>query len=165
MNVLAELHRHQAIKEALLADFPDIDEDTLRDTLEGLTDLQEMLVAVLKAAHEDECRIEVIEKQIGKLKERADRFQARSDKARATVARIMEEAGIKKLSAPELTASLRRVPPKVVVVDEAQIPADYMILPPPKPDRTLIKRALDDGYVIPGVTLSNGSVSLTVRHG
>jgi hypothetical protein len=165
MNIAAELHRHQAVKEALLAEWPDIDEETLADTLEGCTDLQQMLVAVLKAAHEDECRIEVIEKQIGKLKERADRFQARAEKARATVARIMEEAGIKKLSAPELTASLRRLPPKLLITDEAQIPADYMILPPPKPDRSLIKRALDDGYVIPGVTLSNGSVSLTVRHG
>jgi hypothetical protein len=165
MNIAAELHRHQAVKEALLADFPDIDEDTLRDTLEGCTDLQEMLVAVLKAAHEDECRIEVLEKQIGKLKERADRFQARSDKARANVARIMEEAGIKKIAAPELTASLRRVPPKVVITDEASLPADYCVIPPPRPDKALIKKAIEDGYVVPGASMSNGGISLSVRYG
>jgi hypothetical protein len=165
MNVLAELHRHQAIKEALLADYPEIDETTLADTLEGLTDLQEMLVAVLKAAHEDECRIEVIEKQIGKLKERADRFQARSDKARATVARIMEEAGLKKIAAPELTASLRRAPPKVVITDESALPAAFLVQPPPRPDKALLKRALEEGHKPPGATLSNGGISLSVRYG
>ena len=44
-----ELAHHQYLRERLQADFPDADEETLRDTLEGLTNLTEMLSAVVRS--------------------------------------------------------------------------------------------------------------------
>ena len=38
------------LKERLIASFPTADEDTLFDTLEGITDLHEMIAAIIRSA-------------------------------------------------------------------------------------------------------------------
>jgi hypothetical protein len=45
-----EVTKHQLLKERLLAYDSTLDEETLRDTLEGITDLQEMITAVIRSA-------------------------------------------------------------------------------------------------------------------
>lgn len=45
-----ELTHHQYLRERLAADFPDVDEECLHDTLEGLTNLTDMLAEVLRSA-------------------------------------------------------------------------------------------------------------------
>ncbi|HRI98855.1 MAG TPA: hypothetical protein PLZ93_24730, partial [Nocardioides sp.] len=43
-----------AVREQLLAQIPDLDEETLADTLEGLSDLPQMLGEIVRSALEDE---------------------------------------------------------------------------------------------------------------
>ena len=53
-TVRLEVSRYLVLKERLLIDFPGADDHTLRDTLEGITDLHEMIAAVIRSALVDE---------------------------------------------------------------------------------------------------------------
>ncbi|MDA1091466.1 MAG: hypothetical protein O3A85_14300, partial [Proteobacteria bacterium] len=48
-----ELQLHEYLREKLLTEFHEIDEETLNDTLEGLTDLHDKLAAVIRSQQED----------------------------------------------------------------------------------------------------------------
>lgn len=77
----------------------------------------------------------------------------------------MVYSGIQKVEHPQFTISVQKNPPNVDVFDERQIPADYMTAPKPpepKPNKTLIKKAIQDGFDVPGAKLVQG-VALRIR--
>ena len=49
-----EISIYQALRNRLLSEWPQIDEETLADLLEGITDLHEMIAAVIRSALVDE---------------------------------------------------------------------------------------------------------------
>ncbi len=107
-NVLQrELTHHQYLREQLEADFPDADEECLRDTLEGLTNLTDMLAEVLRSALEDQAFASALRGRVGDMQERCGRFEERARKKRELVCTVMEEAELKKLTEPDFTVSLR----------------------------------------------------------
>ena len=162
-NLLHDLTEYQYLRERLHAEFPEADEDTLRDTLEGISSLQEALATVLRSCLDDLDLAAALDIRISDMQERFARFEQRADKKRELVASVMERANLKKLAEPDFTVSLRAVQPSVVVVDEAQIPQDYWKPQPPRLDRQGISAALKGGAVIPGATLSNPEMTISVR--
>src|SRR5262249_56235090 len=104
---------------------PQIDEQTLTDTVEGLTDLHEILTAIIRAALADQALATGLEGRIGEMQARRDRLQDRAAQRRQIANDAMVELDLKKLSAPDFTASIRPRTPALMVTDYAAVPAIY----------------------------------------
>jgi Siphovirus Gp157 len=157
-----EKQRYVAFKQRLLADDPELDERTLADTLEGLTDLHAALAATVRAVLEDETGAAVLKVRMQEMADRLDRFQRRADKRREIVRDAMTEVGWKRLDEPDFTATVRQASPHVVVVDEKAIPQTFFEMRPHLRKRDLLD-ALKDGATIEGAALSNPGMTLSVR--
>ena len=64
--------------------------------------------------------------RIGDMQERLSRIEARVEKKRVTITGVMEKGDIRKLEQPDFTASLRAVPPGLVVADEKRDPGGLL---------------------------------------
>ena len=151
------------LRGRLRADFPDLDEDTISDTLEGLTNLPEIIGAVLRSRLEDLALARALRTRVDEMEMRMARFERRAEKKRQIVTSVMERADIRKIVEPDFTASLRRTPPGLLVVDESHIPEAFWKPQPPKLDRRALLAALKAGEVICGAALDNGGTALSVR--
>jgi Siphovirus Gp157 len=163
-NLLHELSQHVYLRQQLFDLYRGaIDEETLRDTLEGISSLPEALAAVVRSYLDDLTVAAALGMRIGDMQERLSRIEARVDKKRLTITAVMQKADFKKLEQPDFTASLRAIPPGLVVVDESVIPGDYWKPQPAKLDKRGLLAALKDGASVPGVGLGNGGTTLSVR--
>jgi Gp157 protein len=163
MSVGTNLAKYRSLKERLLADFPSADEDTLRDTLEGITDLHEMIAAVIRSALVNEALGSGLRCRLDDMRERQSRLEVRASKKRELALQAMSETGLAKLEQPDFTASTRAGMPALVVVSEQTIPEAYWLTQPPKLDRQALLGELKRGSAIPGVELSNPKPVLMVR--
>jgi Gp157 protein len=158
-----ELQQHQYLRERLRAEFPDVDETTLRDTVEGLTNLPEMLAALIRSHLDDVALVTALRGRIGDMEQRLARLEQRAERKRALVALVMERAEIRKLTHADFTVSLRPTPAPLIVTDEAAIPAAYWKPQAAKLDRKGLLAALTAGQSVSGATLGNGAVTIAVR--
>ena len=158
-----EVLSYETLKTRLQAEFPHVDEETLADTLEGITDLHEMIAAVIRSALVDEALHAGLRTRLDEMKQRLSRFEERAAKKRQLALEAMSEVGLSKLEQPDFTASARAGSPSLVVVTEETIPGAYWLPQPPKLDRQGILGDLKRGAEIAGTQLSNPKPVLVVR--
>ena len=158
-----ELQHYRALKERLVQEFPLLDDETIRDTLEGITDLHEMIAAVVRSALVDEALHSGLRSRLDDMKERLSRLELRASKKRELALEAMTEVGLSKLEQPDFTASARAGSPALVVIAEERIPEAYWLPQPPKLDRQGILGELKRGLEVPGAEMSNPKPVLSVR--
>ena len=168
-RVSLEVREFNRLKERLAADFAlDADDDAIIDTAEGETDLTGLLIRMVRTVRQRAAEAEVCAKQIAALTERKRRHTDAADKLRALVAEAMIETGLKRLSPGDFTASVTMTKAKPEIVNEEDLPGFYTQAVV-RPDKTAINdefarcQAENAPFYIPGVTISNGRPSLTVR--
>ena len=105
--VNTELQHYRALKERLVQEFPLLDDETIRDTLEGITDLHEMIATVIRSALVDEALHLGLRSRVDDMRERLSRLELRASKKRELALEAMAEAGLSKLEQPDFTASAR----------------------------------------------------------
>ena len=154
---------YRAIRERLRAEDAQIDERTLADTVEGLTDLHEILTAIIRAALTDEALAVGLKGRIAEMEDRFGRLQDRATKRRQIAKNVMVELDLKKVAAPDFTASIRPGMPALMVIDEAAVPSIYWEPRDPRLNRHGLLADLKQGTEITGVTLSNPEPVLSVR--
>ena len=154
---------YRAVSERIRAEDPQIDDQSLADTVEGLTDLHEILTAIIRAALADQDLATGLEGRIGEMQARRDRLQDRAAKRRQIARDVMVELDLKKLAAPDFTASVRPGTPALMVLDEAAVPSIYWEPREPRLNRQELANDLKQGAEIAGVALSNPEPVLSVR--
>ncbi len=163
MHITLAAAQYQVIRDRLRDLDPDLDEQTLTDTLEGLTDLHEMLVAVVRAALTDEALAFGLRELIGALETRLERLEYRAAKRREMVRDAMVESDIKKIAAPDFTLVIRSGSPALVVTDEGAIPAEFWVPRESRLDRQGLLTRLKLGVEVSGAQLSDPQPVLSVR--
>jgi hypothetical protein len=163
MNIEFAAINYRTLRDRLRAEDPTIDEQTLADTVEGLTDLHEILTAIIRAALSDEALAAGLKGRIEEMRGRLDRLQDRACKRRVIVKDVMVEVDLKKLAAPDFTASIRPGTPALMVIDEAAVPSIYWEPREPRLNRQGLMADLKLGAEVTGVTLSNPEPVLSVR--
>ena len=141
-----------AAMEAISALPDDEDYGLLISTIEGESDILEVLDRVVEHAVADKKLAEA-------ARERAKRIEARADRARDIATRIVEALEISPLERPVYTASLT-FPRKPLVTNADELPDTYIRH---APDMVAIGKALRAGETIPGAELKNPEPQLTIR--
>ena len=154
---------YRTIRDRIRAEDPQIDEQTLADTVEGLTDLHEIVAAIVRAALADEALATGLKGRIAEMQDRLDRLQDCAAKRRQIAKDVMVEFELKKINAPDFTVSIRPGMPALLVLDEAAVPSIYWQPSAPRLNRQGLLSELKEGADIQGVALSNPEPVLSVR--
>ena len=162
-QMMIAIASHRAIRDRLRAEDPQIDEHTLADTVEGLTDLPEIIAAIVRAALADEALATGLKGRIAEMQDRLERLQNCAVKRRQIAKDVMVELDLKKITAPDFTISIRPGTPALLVFDEASVPSIYWEPREPRLDRQGLLNELKGGADIKGVALSNPEPVLSVR--
>ena len=136
------------------AELPD---EVIADTLESLQfPIEEKAKNVAMVIRNIEASAKAIKEAADAMILRAKSEENRAKHLKGYLQSAMEATGITKIESPYFVISLRNNPESVVIDAESQIPADYMREIPASysPDRILIKKAIQDGYEVPGCHLT-----------
>lgn len=148
---------------AELAPYRD-DDDTYLDTLDGETDVLDILDAEIAAMQADDALAEAILAQEKALKTRRERLEMRAGAHKRNLLMLLSHASLKKAERPLATVSIRPGSLSVRIVDEADIPTQLMREKVTRsPDKTAIKAQIEAGETVPGAELVRGENTVSVR--
>lgn len=163
ISLFDHLHHYEHLRERLQEEFPLIDDETLTDSLEGLSTLPEALAAVTRSYLDDLTLASALGLRIQEMQTRLARIEQRADRKRGLVCYVMTRTELKKLEQPDFTVSVRATPRQLVIQDEKAIPEAFWVPQPPKLDRRRLSTALAADSSIPGAILDNGGTTISVR--
>lgn len=132
----------------------DLDEETLRDTLDSIKDAAEQKI--------ENCIkwMRVLKGEITAFKEEENRLKkiriAKENKLKwlnKYVEDFLKDSGLTRFKTGIFTLSLQNNPPSVEVYDATLIPTKYLIEQLPVVDKTALKEVLKNGIEVPGAEL------------
>ena len=154
---------YRSLRDRLKAEDPQLDEQTLADTVEGLTDLHEIVAAIIRSALADEALASGLKCRVADMQDRLDRLQDRASKRRQIAKDVMVELDLKKITAPDFTVFIRPGIPALMVINEDAVPPIYWEPGEPRLRRQALASDLKQGEEVAGAALSNPEPVLSVR--
>jgi hypothetical protein len=162
-NVRYEVRHYVILAAALKERYGEIDDETLKDTLEGISDLPEAVVAVIRSSLDDEAYIVGLKGRLDELQARLSRLRDRYEKKRAIARWAMVEADLDKVMAEDLSVSLREGGERLEVIDERRVPEVFFVPQPARLDRKSLTEALKRGEMVNGALLVMADPTISVR--
>ncbi len=138
------------------------DSDLNADMIEGETAFFEAVQTGLEKMIEFEAMETGIKEMKRRLDMRGDRAKAGQEKIRGLIEQAFAMAGIDGRVFDCATISIKNLPPKLIVTDEAEIPSKYWEPQPPKLDRKGLTADAKTGKV-EGAEMSNGGKTIQIR--
>lgn len=164
-EIVRELQIQSEAARVLVANIRDVigeDDQAAADMIEGETHLHTALSRAFDRHSELSLMVHILKVKEDDLKKRRERFERQAEFIRTAMASAMEQASLQRLELPDVTLSLRPMPQKAVVIDEAAIPTQFWKRQDPKIDLRALTKALKEGPVL-GATLSNGGRTIQFR--
>ena len=158
-----QIAEYRALAEQLRKSYRDIDDETLADTLEGITALPEMIEEIVRSSLEDAAMAAGLKLRLDDMHARLTRLKERYERKRELVLWAMVQAQLNRLEVEEFSVSVAQGGVKLEVSDESKLPGTFLIPQPPKLDRVALLQALKRGDSFDGASLTPGSPHLTVR--
>jgi len=139
------------------------DDRLLNDMIEGSTDAIEIARGLLDASDEDEGAIAALDRQVADRQARKKRAQDRIARRREVLTALMQAAGAKKLTLPEVSLSLRDGKAALRVVSDDAVPDAYKVAKW-STSKTAINAAFEDADTLPNwLVRDDAKPVLTVR--
>lgn len=164
MNLVFKIDELTTQLNNLLADYPELaDDEQLRaDVLEGETSLDEVLERLWQIECDSNGMIAAISERQKDLQARKKRFERRIEVTRSLMLLVLNRADLSKRELTEFTV-FKRSGTASVHIDDADAVPRQLCKVTYSPDKTAIKKQLDDGELVPGAILVTGPENVTVR--
>lgn len=120
----------------------EFDAVVLSDTVEGETGIFEAVDRVILQLLMDEERCDAISRVAASLAGRKARLEKRAESMRAMLSNVLDMLEQKKLERPVATITQKVVAPKLVIVNESEIPSRFYETPDPVLSRSLLTAEL-----------------------
>lgn len=155
---------HNTLRDRLLALFPELSEDerALADSLEGVSDFRDQVIATMRYVIEREANGEALGEIIKRMQARKKRMEDGAKSLRVAVMNAMIEAGERKIPAPDFTLSIGNGKAGIVITAPEKVP-DRLCKITREPSKSMIADELDAGREVPGAQRGNGSMFLSVH--
>jgi hypothetical protein len=141
------------------------DEEMIHDAIEGQTNLLETIDAAVVRCNTLGSFEEAIDLHIKRLQDRKARFTKQKELIRAAIHTAMQQADLTSLERAQATVTIKKCPPKVEIIAEADVPAQFWKPSDPKLDKAALLKALKEKQQIAGVKLSDPQTTLEIRQG
>lgn len=143
----------------------DFDAETIADTLASVHgEFKEKATAVLMVIGNFQADVDAIDAQIDRLTLRKKTMQNQRDRLRDYLLTNMEASGITKIECPYFTASIRKGSESVEILNEDQIPDEFMKTKVTvTADKKAIADAIKSGVEVAGAVLARGKNTIMIR--
>lgn len=170
-NIDQAAHVYNFLKQKLLEEHASLrdDEQTLHDTLDGITNFDQAVEYFVDAIADDEAMLVGLAARKQSLEARITRHKNRVIANKEILRDAIVKVGKNSVVHPEFTVSLRKIVAKVKIYDEGMLPEEFITLIQ-VPERIVRKDALDqailqDNKQVPGAELVPEHKTLAIRKG
>lgn len=143
---------------------PELDDDTqlLEDSLEGSTDLHEVVTKLVRVERDAASFSTAIKAQEEALADRRARYVKQQQIYRTMIHALLDAAGQTKLRIPEATISISQGRAGCIITDETALP-DQFVKIERIPKKSEITAALLAGERVQGAEMKNSQPHLSIR--